>query len=124
MQIHVSSDAHEEDLAELVATLHNELLQLDVDEVRPLRTGPPPAGARADWGIDLAGLAVVVNTSTGMLSRIVRGLRAWCERAAPRPTIRLEIDGDVVEISGASAEQADQSLQLFLQRHGTVREHK
>ncbi|WP_052809470.1 hypothetical protein [Streptomonospora alba] len=125
MQIHVSSDdTHAEDLADLIAALHNELLQLDVAEVRPLRAGPPPAGARAEWGIDLGSLAVVADASVETLSRIVRSLRAWRDRAEPRPSIRLEIGGDVVEISEASAEQAEQSLQLFLQRHGTVREQR
>ncbi|GAA4898286.1 hypothetical protein [Streptomonospora salina] len=125
MRIHVSSDdTHAEDLAELVAALHSELLQLDVEEVRPLRTGPPPAGARSDWGIDLGGLAVVADASVEMLSRIVGSLRAWCERAEPRPAVRLEIDGDAIEISEASAEQAEQSLQLFLHRHGTVGQHR
>ncbi|MUL41600.1 hypothetical protein FZ103_10500 [Streptomonospora sp. PA3] len=119
MQIHVSCDAHAEDLEQLVASLHGELLHLDVEDVRPLQTGPPPAGARADWGLDLTGLAVVTDASMTMLSRLVRSLRAWCDRTQPRPSLRLEIDGDVLEISETSTEQADRSLQFFLQRHGT-----
>ncbi|GAA4943018.1 hypothetical protein GCM10023224_27040 [Streptomonospora halophila] len=122
LQIHVGADGNGEDLAELITMLRNELLQLDVDEVRPLRTAPPPAGSRAEWGIDPAGLVVVADRSIDILSRIVGSLRAWRERADPRPAIRLEIDGDVVEISDVSAEQADQTLKYFLQRHAALRE--
>ncbi|MDT0304298.1 hypothetical protein [Streptomonospora wellingtoniae] len=122
LQIHVRADGYGDNRAELVAMLRNELLQLDVDEIRPLRGEQLPAGARAEWGIDLSGLAVVAETSFEMLSRLVGSLRAWRERADPRPAIRLEIDGDVVEISDVSAEQAEQALRFFVHRHADVRE--
>jgi len=105
-------------LDQLSRQLRDELRRLDVADVRggPART--PPPGAR---GVDAATLSTLAVTlmGTGGLTAVITAVRAWLDRghAAPR-SIRVEVDGDVLELSGASAAEHEQLVALFLQRHG------
>ncbi|MDA2809021.1 hypothetical protein O4J56_00055 [Nocardiopsis sp. RSe5-2] len=121
IRIRVSCDVFDDDLAAMVDGLREELDQLDVDDVRPLDAGPPPPGARGDWAADASGLAVIAEKSAAVLPAVVRTVRAWRLRARPRPTIRLEIGGDVLEISEGTDHQADRAMDLFVQRHSLQR---
>ncbi|MDA2803365.1 effector-associated constant component EACC1 [Nocardiopsis suaedae] len=118
IRLRVSCDVFNEDLASMVDGLREELDHLDVDDVRPLSAGPPPPGARGDWASDASGLAVIAAKSAGVLPSVIETVRAWRLRARPRPSVRLEIDGDVLEISEATDHQAARAVDLFLQRHG------
>ena len=62
-------------------------------------------------------LAVTVIGSGG-LAGLVSSVRAWIGRAPKEArTVRLEISGDVIELSGATSLEQEHLLQVFLSRH-------
>lgn len=107
--------ADAERLDVLVRYLRAELGELDAVEVGELRTAAPD-GTRA---VDLAaaGALVVSLARGGALKSVVDVVRRWLDRGPSGRRIRIEIDGDVLEISDASARQQDQLVDVFVTRH-------
>lgn len=50
------------------------------------------------------------------LGAVVSAIRRWLGRGGRR-TVRLEIDGDVLELSEATAEDQDRLVAFFVSRH-------
>jgi hypothetical protein len=121
LQIFLSEEGAEADrLDGLAGYLRQELLQLDVDEVTTVPSGELPAGARGFESAGEAGaLLVSMGPSITLLRAVLSTVLDWRRRGRTRPTIRLELDGDVLEISEASRAQLDQSFELFISRHST-----
>lgn len=105
-------------LDQLTRQLRDELRQLDVQDVRALSSSEVPAGARGLDAATVSTLAVALLGSGG-LTAVITAARAWLDRGheAPR-SIRLELDGDVLELSGASALEHDRLVAAFLERRG------
>jgi len=113
-------DADAERLDELTSSLRQELLQLDVEDVTALRAGEPPPGAR---GLELAAvgsLLVGLGSSTDALRAVISAIRGWLSRGwGAHRSVKLEIDGDVLELSEASTTDQDRLIGLFIARHAT-----
>jgi hypothetical protein len=110
--------ADEARLDALGRQLRQELSQLDV---RDVRAAPTDAEAPPDSrGIDVAtvGHLLVALLGTQGLPAVIGAVRGWLsrEQAAPR-SVRVELDGDVLELSGASDAEQDRLVELFLSRH-------
>jgi hypothetical protein len=112
--------ADAERLDELTSSLRQELLQLDVEDVTALRAGAPPPGAR---GLELAAvgsLLVGLGSSVDGLRSVVSAISGWLSRGwGAHRSVRLEIDGDVLELSEASTADQDRLVGLFIARHAT-----
>ena len=97
-----------------------ELRDVDaVDVVQPAaeRPGRVEPGARGLDPETVNALAVAVIGSGG-LAGLVSSVRAWIGRAPNEArTVRLEISGDVIELSGATSLEQERLLQVFLSRH-------
>ncbi len=91
----------------------------DLDEVEPLpgpAAAPAEPGSRAVDPATVSALAVAVFGSGG-LTALVASLRGWLRRGAgDARSVRIEVGGDVFELTDASAEEQDRLLQVFL-RH-------
>lgn len=111
--------ADAEQLDELTHSLRRELLQLDVEDVTAQRAGNPPPGARG--GLDAAqvgGLLVALGNNVQGLSAVIAAIKAWlARRRGAHRRVRLEIAGDVLEISSATMADQDQLIRLFVGRH-------
>jgi hypothetical protein len=107
--------ADAERLAELAGFLRQELLALDVEDVTASRAGEAPPGTRAFDVVAVGGLLVTLGRSVGGVRAVVSAVRKWLERG-PR-TVRLEIAGDVLELSGATAADQQRLIDLFVARH-------
>ncbi|WP_159943215.1 MULTISPECIES: hypothetical protein [unclassified Nocardiopsis] len=114
-------EADAERLDETTGRLRRELLELDVEDVCPLRGAAPPPGARAFGVVEAGALLVTLGQSAAALRQVIEAIRDWRNRSRTRPTIRLVIDGDVLEISDASPEHVSGSFELFVARHTTAR---
>ena len=114
----VNADA--ERLDELASSLRQELLQLDVEDVTGLRAGEPPPGAR---GLELAALGsllVGLGSSADGLRAVISAISGWLSRGwGAHRSVKLEIDGDVLELNEASATDQDRLIGLFIARHAT-----
>jgi Effector Associated Constant Component 1 len=111
--------ADAEQLDMLTRSLRQELLQLDVEDVTAQRAGSPPPGARG--GLDAAqagGLLVAFGNNVQGLSAVIAAIKAWlAPRRGAHRRVRLEIAGDVLELSSATMADQDQLIRLFVGRH-------
>jgi hypothetical protein len=119
VRLHLAEDgADAERVDVLTGLLRRELLQLDVDDVIALRAGPPPAGSRALDVAAVGGLMVMLGQSATGLDALVTAIRGWLGRGGGvRRTVRIEIAGDVLELSEATAADQEQLISLFVSRH-------
>jgi hypothetical protein len=110
--------ADAERLDALTGHLRRELLQLDVDDVRRAPAGAAPPGTRALDVVALGGLVVSLGHTAGGLKDIVAALRRWLSAGhGVRRTVKIEIDGDTLELSEVSAADQDRLVDLFVRRH-------
>jgi hypothetical protein len=120
VQIELSEEgADAERLDILTGYLRQELLDLDAGQVRPLRAGEVPAGVRAFDVVAVGGL-VVSLISSDALRAVVTTVRNWLARGqSTTHAVRLEIDGDALDLSAASTAEQERLIELFVTRHGT-----
>ena len=112
------SGADAERLDELTGYLRRELLELDVDNVTALPAGEPPPGTRALEFLAIGGLLVTFSEATEGVRKVVSVIRAWLARGdGVKRTVRLELDGDVIELSEVSAPEQTRLIELFVSRH-------
>ncbi len=123
LRVELSEDgADAERLNTLTRFLRQELLQLDVEDVTTLRTGKPPPGARAFDVMTVGGLLVSLGHSAEGLRAVVSAIRQWLARGpGVRRTVRMELDGDVLELSEATETDQDRLIALFVGRNTTRR---
>jgi len=104
-------------LEELALSLRRELLVLDVRSVEPVREGEAPPGTRGG----LAALAGVLSVSLApglqVAGAVIAVVRDWLSRSGGGRTVKLTIDGDVIELTGASDEVQQQLVDAWLRRH-------
>jgi hypothetical protein len=111
--------ADAERLDTLTRVLRRELDQLDVERVTPVTVGEAPEGSRAIEVAAVGALLVTLGTSAQALGKVVGAIRDWLGRTpGPVRTVRLELGGDVLELSQASAAEQDRLVELFVSRHG------
>lgn len=99
--------------------LHAELQHADDLDVRSLPSAVgTPDGARALGPAEISALSVAVLGSGG-LPTLFACLRDWLGRGhQAQRSIRLEVDGDVIELDDADDAQRQDLLRIFLARHG------
>ena len=115
IRVAVGSDADPEEVAEATLQLRRELLELDVESVEIPRAGDPPPGSRA---VDLAALGALVVTvaQSQLLASVVAAVRSWLAGSRQR-SIKLELGGDVLELSGVSSAEQRRLTDEWLRRH-------
>jgi hypothetical protein len=119
LRIQVSEGgADAERLDALTGYLRRDLLELDVADVTALPAGAPPPGSRAIDPVTVGGLMVSLGSSADGLRAVVTAIRSWLSRGAgPKRTVRLELGGDALELSEASAADQERLIGLFISRH-------
>jgi hypothetical protein len=119
LRLQLSEDgADAERLEALTGFLRQELLQLEVENVTRLRAGEPPPGSRMFDVVAVGGLLVSLSRSAEGLRSVVSAVRKWLSRGeGTRRTVRLELDGDVLELSEATAADQERLIGLFVDRH-------
>jgi len=120
LRVQVSEEgADAEWLAVLAGYLRAELVQLHVEDVAPLPAGESPPGARASGIAVVGGLLVSLGQSLEGLQSVVSTISGWLRRGeGSGRRVRLELDGDVLELSQVSADDQERLIGLFVSRHG------
>jgi len=115
--------ADAERLGTLTTLVREELLRTDVEDVRRPRTGEAPPGTRAIDVMALGGLVVTLGRAATGMRDVIAVLRRWLSRGdGVRRTVKIEIDGDVLELSEVSAADQNRLIELFIGRHSTGEE--
>jgi hypothetical protein len=116
IHVAVGGGADAEEVAEATAQLRRELLDLDVEAVALPQGGEPPPGARA---VDVAALGALLVTvaQSQLLGPVVAAVRSWLA-GSQRRSIKLELGGDVLELTGVSSSEQRRLTDEWLRRHG------
>lgn len=114
IQVAVGPDADAAEVAEAALQVRRELLDLDVDAVEPQWAGEPPPGTRAVDLTALGGLVVTIAQSA-LLPDVLAAVRAWLSRSQSR-SIKLELGGDVLELTGVSSAEQRRLADEWLRR--------
>jgi hypothetical protein len=104
------------ELDQLTDSLRRELLDLDVDRVRKPSSGEAPPGAR---GIELAAIGALIlefGRSAKTLSTVIGAIQSWLGGRQNR-SIKIEMDGDRLEIAGASSDEQQRLITAWVDRH-------
>ncbi len=110
-----AADAEETD--RLGRQLRRELSELDVDDVAAVPAGEAPPGSK---GVDAAAateLLVTLSASGGVFALVVATVKDWLARRAGGHKITLTVDGDTLELDGASPAERAQLIDTFVRRH-------
>lgn len=120
-QLVVSLDeggADAERLEQMTLALRRELLQLEVENVEPLRTGPAPEGTRALDVTAVGALLVTLTSSAAALAGVLDTVRGWLAQGSRGRTVELTIGDKTLKLTGASDEQQEQLVREFLRTTG------
>ena len=120
MTIEVAEDgADAERIDVLAGYLREELRQLDVEDVSRAQAGAAPPGSK---GVDVAAIGALLVTLGGAatnLNDIVTVVRGWLSRGGgTKRSVKISMDGDVLELSEVSLAQQDELIGLYVRRHG------
>ncbi len=110
--------ADDERLDDLGRLVRAELLELpEAVSVDAVTAGEAPPGTRGGLAALAGALLVTSQPQIAALVEIVASLGAWLRRSSGPRTIRLEVGGDVLELSGATNEMHDRLVQDWIARH-------
>lgn len=118
MTIEVGLDADDtdaEELEELTRRVRRRLLALDVGAIERPLAGESPEGTKGLDPVTLGMLIVTVARRRGAIAAVLDQMRAW---AVSGRTVRIELDGDVIELGRATEEEQRQLVQSFVAKHG------
>jgi hypothetical protein len=107
-------DTDSEELARLTEDLRHRLLELDVEAVDLVRTDDIPIGAKPIDAFSLGALAV--TAAAGTAKAVIDLVRAWITTRPVRGA-KVTVDGESLELNGASAADLERLARAFIDRH-------
>ncbi|MDI2126565.1 effector-associated constant component EACC1 [Yinghuangia seranimata] len=115
----VPNDGLDDEGAErLMRRLRAEILDLDVESVRPVPAGALPVGAKAADPVTIGAVIVALTVPGGVLTSLVGLIQDWRARqTAPHPVV-ITIGDDTLELADATPDQQQAVVDMFLARHG------
>jgi hypothetical protein len=110
-------------LDDLGRLLRDELLQLpEATSVDAVTVGEAPAGTRGGLVAAAGALVVTAQPHVAAVTAIVTTLWKWLRRGGDGPrTIRLEVDGDVIELTGATDALQDKLVEEWIARRSAAK---
>jgi hypothetical protein len=106
----------EEHLEELTSSLRTILLDADVANVELLHRGEVPAGAKAGEVAVIGMLLITLAQSTEAFTTVVHAVRNWVA-GDPSRSVKLQVDGDVIELTGVTSAEQRRLTDLFIERN-------
>ncbi|NIK58064.1 hypothetical protein [Kribbella shirazensis] len=113
----VEAGADDGRLEVLALLLRQELLMLDVNAVEPYQEGVAPEGSKGGLAAVAGLLGVSLAPGLQALGSVIVVIREWLRRSSSGRTVKITIDGDVLELSGATGEVQQQLVDAFVRRH-------
>jgi uncharacterized protein YjiS (DUF1127 family) len=116
VRIEAEPDADREELVALAVRLREWLLPVGVEAVGFVAAGPAPPGTRSA-GMFVAGvLTVLVGRSSELLAKLIDVVQSWLSSSGTR-SVRLELDGDVLEVTGITRGDQRELIRAWIDRH-------
>lgn len=113
LQLLPVGDSDAEELVDMAAELHAELLNVDAVSVAPLPAEVAPEGAKGLG--DVAGWLLVQFGTPDGLRALVNAVRGFASRTGR--TVEVSIGQDKLKVTGVTARQQDQIIDTWLARH-------
>jgi hypothetical protein len=101
----------------LMRGLRAEIVELDVESVRPGPSAAAPGGAKGSDPLTLGAVVVALSASGGVFSVLVETVRDWLSRHSARHRVSLTIDGDTIELERASDAERRDLVDAYIRRH-------
>ncbi len=114
--IDAGPDADAAELAELAVRLREQLLKLDIEGADPVTAGQAPSGTRAGEVLVAGAMTVMLALSSGLLTALVERVQLWISHSRAR-SVKLEIDGDVLELESATHAQQRELIKTWIDHH-------
>ncbi|MYV44864.1 hypothetical protein GT031_04370 [Streptomyces sp. SID2888] len=105
-----AADVDDDELQELVLSLREHLLELDVEDVR-LRRDQLPEDAKSAEALTLG--ALVVSLAPVMLRGILRCVETWMQNRPVR-SVRVDVDGRTIEVAAASRDDQRRLIDAYI----------
>jgi hypothetical protein len=113
----VEEGADADRLEGLSLQLRQELLGLDVSSVEPDLSGDAPEGTRGALAAVAGVLVVSLQPTLQTVGAVVAAVRDWMRRSGGNRTVKIEIGGDVLELTGASDQVQQRLVDDWIRRH-------
>jgi len=104
-----------EEIAALARQLQEELLDLDVIRVDPVEV-TMPSGSKGGEAVSVGAFVIGLIASSHLLGAITSVVQSWLTRAGER-SVRLELDGDILEVRGISSREQHELVRRWVDRH-------
>jgi membrane-associated two-gene conflict system component 1 (EACC1) len=113
LESEVGADDDEREL--LARQLKAELTELDIESLTPVGGRPAPVGSKGTdtWGDWL----ITLSASGGVFTTILVTIQGWLGRHRGEHKVKVIMDGDTLELSGASTTEQAEIVRAFLRRH-------
>jgi Effector Associated Constant Component 1 len=112
IRLGIDGEIDGQELEEATSQLHRQLLELDVEDVARVATGPPPDGARAGEALELGVLVVALLRTPSLITALASVLSCWISAKHGRSAV-VELNGQRLELSGVSGEDRTEMIRLF-----------
>ena len=113
LQVLPVADSDAEELADLGAELHAELLSADGASVAPLSAEATPEGAKGLGNV--AGWLVAQFGTLDGLRAVLDAVRGFASRTSR--TVEVSIGADVLKVTGVTSQQQEKLIDAWLARH-------
>jgi hypothetical protein len=110
-----AADEEADELEQIARLLRDDLLEEDVESAEPLSQESAPELSKG-LGIVAGSLAVRIAATTALRALVGR-IRKWAART--ERSVEITIDGDTLKLTGATEEQQEQLINVWLARHGS-----
>ena len=116
VQVMATVDGGPEEVMDAAVLLQEDLLDLDVTSVAPLRRGEMPDGSKGGLA-EVAGW-LAINLGPAALRVIVNRVVTWATQSGN--SVEISIGGDVLKVSGVSDIQQERLIDDWLARHPAI----
>ena len=116
ISLRVDEDVSALEMEELTAALRRELLQLDVEGVDRISSGPAPDGAKGIELAEIGALIVKIGSTAPVLGQVVEVIRAWAARS-PKRTVTMSLGGDTITLENVSEKDQHLAIKDWMARH-------